>query len=276
MNIAIIGCGYLGSGVARYLQTELGYIVTATTRTPERVAALQKIAAKVFVATGDDEISLYNALQNQDTVLLSVAPSGNEQVDTNGYTTTYLHTAKNLVTILQQLPQIKHLIYTSSCSVYGNTNGEWVNEDSVLAPTSEQAQILYETEQILLQAASVRVCIFRLGGIYGPGRMLNDRSSLCGTNLPGTGENFTNWSHLDDIAAGIGFAIQNRLDGIYNLVDDKPVLSREILDQICEINGLAKVSWEPSAFTRRGNNVRVSNQKLKASGYKLIHSEIQL
>lgn len=276
MNIAIIGCGYVGSAVARYLK-DRGYTITATTTTKERVSVLQKVAHRVVVARGDDEISLRTALKNQDAVLLSVAPTSNEQVDSNGYATTYLYTAKNLVAVLQELPQIKHLIYTSSCSVYGNTNGEWVNEDSELAPASQQAQVLYETEQILLQEKSkLRVCIFRLGAIYGLGRMPSKHSNLCGTTLPGTGENFTNWSHLDDIAAGIGFALQNQLDGIYNLVNDKPVLRREILDQICEINELSKVSWEPSKFTHQGNNVRVSNQKLKASGYKLIHSEIQI
>jgi nucleoside-diphosphate-sugar epimerase len=178
-----------------------------------------------------------------------VAPSGSEQGNGNVYIETYLHTAKNLIRVLQQLPQIKHLIYTSSCSVYGDTNGEWVSEDSELAPVSQQAHVLYETEQILLQVASeqLRVCILRLGGIYGLGRMLSEYSSLCGTSLPGTGENFTNWSHLDDIVAGIGFVIQNQLHGIYNLVNDKPVLSS------C-----------------------IKNQKLKASGYKLIHSEVQI
>lgn len=277
MKVTIIGCGYVGTAVACRLH-QLGYFVTATTTTPERIPELEKVAQRAILLKGDDETSLISAIENQDAIVLSIAPRGNQQVDVDSYEATYLHTAKNLVAALQQVDSVKQLIYTSSCSVYGDTKGDWVSEDSIAAPVSKQAQILHETEQVLLQAVSksLGVCILRLGGIYGPGRMLSTRSSLCGTNVAGTGENFTNWSHVDDIAAGIAFALQSQLQGIYNLVNDKPVIIRDLLDQVCELNQLAKVCWDKSAPMHRGNNVRVSNQKLKAAGYKLIHTQVEI
>lgn len=73
---------------------------------------------------GDNEESLRSVIQNQYAVLLSVAPTGNQQVEAEIYEETYLRTAKNLVAALKLVPTVKQLIYTSSCSVYGDSEGE--------------------------------------------------------------------------------------------------------------------------------------------------------
>ncbi|MBE8967696.1 SDR family oxidoreductase [Nostocales cyanobacterium LEGE 12452] len=278
MKVAIIGCGYVGTAIARKL-SDLNYLVTATTTTLERVTELQAVAQQVLVATGDNETSLLAALKNQDVGIVTIAPTGNEQVDEDGYKATYLHTAKNLVRILQQLPTVKHLIYTSSCGVYGNSNGEWVNEESPVVLDNEHAKILHDTEKILLAASSLnfKVCILRLGAIYGSGREIGKRfSKLAGTTRPGNGDNFTNWIHLDDIVSAVNFALTYELQGIYNVVNDTPLTSREMLDRVCEMNHLPLVEWDASLPRNKTNNQRVSNQKLKGLGYKLIHAETEI
>jgi nucleoside-diphosphate-sugar epimerase len=278
MNVAIIGCGYVGTAIARQL-SDLSYVVTATTTTLERVTQLQVIAQRVLVATGDNQISLLAALENQDAVILTIAPIGNKQVDEDGYKATYLHTAKNIVEILQQVPTVKHLIYTSSCGVYGNRNGEWVNEESPVVLDNEYGEILHDTEKILLAGKSpnCKVCILRLGAIYGYGREIGKRfSKLAGTTLPGNGENFINWIHLEDIVSAVNFALTHELQGIYNVVNDTPLPSREIFDRACEINGLPQVEWDELLPRNKTNNQRVSNQKLKGLGYKLIHPETEI
>ncbi|YAF95959.1 MAG: SDR family oxidoreductase [Nodularia sp. CChRGM 3473] len=272
MNIAIIGCGYVGCAVAEYWQQKMTFLITATTTTPERIPTLQSVAQKVIVTQGNDSEKLKYVLQNQDVVLLSVGAKA-----ANLYKETYLNTAKTLVELLQNIPSIKQLIYTGSYAVYGNQNGAWVDEEMPSVPTHENGKILKETEEILLAASrkNLRVCVLRLGGIYGFNReLVKIFSRVPGTTRPGNGEDITNWIHLDDIVGAIEFVRQQHLQGIYNLVDDAHLTSRELLDRLFEKYNLAKVTWDASSKSNRPYNARVSNQKIKAAGYKLIQPQI--
>ena len=272
MNIAIIGCGYVGYAVAKYWQKNSTDIVTATTTTPERIPVLQEVAQRVLVAQGDDPEALKSVLENQDVVLLSVGAKG-----ANFYEQTYVHTAKNLISVLQDIPSVKQLIYTGSYSVYGDRNGAWVNEAMPIVPSNVSGKILQETEEILLTASSenLRVCILRLGGIYGLGReLVKIFAKAPGTTRPGNGEDIANWIHLDDIVGAIEFARQHSLQGIYNLVDDAHLSSRELLDTLFEKHNLPKLMWDSSVKSNRSYNAKVSNQKIKDAGYQLIHPQI--
>lgn len=272
MNVAIIGCGYVGTALVRYWRQELGFVVTATTTTPERVAVLQALGAKAVVVNGNDPEGLRSLLQDQDTVVLSVGAK-----NANVYEETYLHTAQTLVSVLKQAPNVRQLLYTGSYGVYGDRNGASVDESSPVAPANPNGQILSDTEQVLLSAASddLSVCILRLGGIYGPGReLVKIFGRVAGTTRPGKGDDVTNWIHLDDIVAAIEFARKHRLQGIYNLVDDAHLRSRELLDKVCEQHNLPKVVWDESQKSVRPYNARVSNQKIKTAGYQLIHPQM--
>ncbi|OLT61218.1 SDR family oxidoreductase [Moorena bouillonii] len=276
MNITIIGCGYVGTALANFWHHQQGHQVTATTTTQERVAKLKEVASQVVVMKGDDPQGMQSALIDQDTIVLSIAPISNRQVDANFYEATYIPTASNLVTALADNPNVKQVIYLSSCAVYGNQEGAWVDENSPIVPANEHGRVLSLTEHILLGASSDdrNVCILRLGGIYGPGRELSKRfERLAGTTLPGSGDNFINWIHRDDIVQAVEFARQNRSQGIYNLVNDIKLTTREVTDKICDRYNLPKVLWDSSQPNFRTNNARVHNQKLKVAGYELIHAE---
>ncbi|AFZ57474.1 SDR family oxidoreductase [Anabaena cylindrica FACHB-243] len=272
MNIAIIGCGYVGYAVSQYWQENKNFIITATTTTPERVSDLKAVAQKVIVTQGNDLESLNSVLKNQDIVILSLgAKSGNT------YEETYLQTAKTLVSVLRHSPNIRQLIYTGSYSVYGDRNGVWVDEETPPAPPNLNAQILRKTEDVLLSAENenLRVCILRLGGIYGPGReLVKIFGRVAGTNRSGNGEEITNWIHRDDIVGAIEFARNQRLQGIYNLVDDSHLTSRELIDNVLTKHNLPNVIWDATNKSNRPYNTWVSNQKIKDAGYKLIHPQI--
>ncbi|MBN3896646.1 MAG: SDR family oxidoreductase [Nostoc sp. NOS(2021)] len=271
MNVAIIGCGYVGYKVAQYWQQKMSFVVSVTTTSPERVPALQSVSQRVVVTCGNDLDSLKSVLHNQDVVLLSVGAKGGE-----AYEETYLQTAQSLVSSLQQIQSVKQLIYTGSYAVYGDRNGVWVDEETPLAPANLNAQILRKTEDVLLSASNenLRVCIFRLGGIYGTGReLLKIFSKYSGATRPGNGEDITNWIHLDDIVGAIEFARHRRLQGIYNLVDDAHLTSRDLLDSLFEKHNLPKVKWDTSIKSTRPYNAWVSNEKLKEAGYQLIHPQ---
>ncbi|NEP14797.1 MAG: SDR family oxidoreductase [Symploca sp. SIO2C1] len=271
MNVAIIGCGYVGTAVARHWLQDKGLVVTVTTTTPERVPVLEAMGLRVVVVKGNDSEGLQSVVQNQDTVLLSVG-AANAQV----YEEAYLQTAQTLISVLKQTTTVEQVIYTSSYALYGNRGGDWVDETSPIAPGTPNAEILAETEQVLLSASSpqMRVCLLRLGGIYGKGReLVKIFSRIAGATRPGNGSEATNWIHLDDIVAAIEFARLHRLEGIYNLVDDAQLTYRELLNQVCEQHGLTKVSWDESLPSKRSYNTRVSNQKIKDVGYQLIQPE---
>lgn len=275
-NIAILGCGYVGSALANFWQ-EQGHFVTGTTTSKERVASLSENVAKAVLMKGDDLTAMHSLLQGQDTLVVSVAPTGSQQADDATYETTYITTAKNLVKALSQTPSVKRIIYLSSCSVYGDRQGEWVDETTHIDPLDHKSQILYESEQIILQAANDRqkVCILRMGGIYGPGReLVNMFGSLAGTTIPGKGDRIINWIHLDDIIGAIEFLRLNEIEGVYNLVDDSHLTIKEQVKRICSYYSLPPVRWDSSKFSPQRKSLQVSNQKLKAAGYDLIHSQL--
>ena len=275
-NIAIIGCGYVGTAASRYWYQQKTHSVTATTTREERVTELQEVASQVLVMKGDDSQAVKSLLQNRDTVVLSIAPISARQVDAEVYRETYIPTAKNLITALQETPSVKQLIYLSSCSVYGNQKGEWVDENSPVDTNGEYNQVLCEAEQLLLNSASedVKITILRLGGIYGPKREITKRfARIAGKTMPGSGATFTSWIHLDDIIAAMDFLCQRRLGGIYNLVNDFNLTIRELSDKVCLREGLEKILWDDTKPSYRFLNARVSNEKIKAAGYKLIHPD---
>ena len=271
MKIAIIGCGYVGMAVARYFYPQPGSVVTATTTTPERVTILENIAHQVTVVKGSDTLGLKSVVQNQDVILLCVGARG------KSYQDTYIHTAQNLVSLVRQTPSVKQLIYTSSYGIYGDQQGRLVEESTPLAPATANQQILADTEQILLSATSAqrRVCIFRLGGIYGPSReLVKIYGRVAGKTIPGNGFEPSNWIHLDDIVGAIAFASQQQLQGVYNLVDDSQLQRRELIEQVLSKHNLNPITWDKSQPSSRPYNIRVSNQKIKQAGYQLIHPYI--
>ena len=277
MNLAIIGCGYAGNALASYWQQNLDQRITVTTTREERLSEIKDIAAQAVVMTGNDAEAMRSIVDNHDTIIVSVAPISNRQVEAEVYAETYIPTANNLVASLSVSLQAKHVIYLSSCSVYGNQKGDWVDENTPVSPTDKHGEVMVQAEDILLQAnqKNINICILRLGGIYGPEREMAKRiGRISGKTLPGTGENFINWIHLDDVVSAVDFVRQKQCQGIYNLVDDMKLSLRELCDLVCTHHDLPKVDWDASQPDLRDNNVRVKNDKIKAVGYKLIHSEL--
>ncbi len=254
----------MGKAIARQWQHH-GFTVTATTTTPARIAELEAVAHRAILLSGNDTATMQAELEGQHTVLLSV---GAPRAD--AYEETYLQTAKTVVQALQSVSSVRQLIYTGSYAVYGDRQGAWVDETSPVAPANRNGEILAETEQRLLDAANdqLKVCILRLGGIYGPGRELAKIfARAAGTTRPGDGSDASNWIHLDDIVGAIDFAQSHQLHGIYNLVHSKPLTTRMVLEQVCRQNNLSPVTWDATSQSNRPYNARVSNQKLREAGY---------
>lgn len=265
MKVAIIGCGYVGSAVAKRWQQQ-GLDVLVTTTRQERVEELRAIASRVEVLTGTEGDRLKAVLFDCQIVLLCIASKRGAS-----YEKTYLDTAKTIAKVLPHTP-VEQLIYTSSCSVYGQHNGAWVTELMPPMPMTDNGKIIEQTEETLLSISTPqqKTCILRLGGIYGPGRTLEKiYSRAAGTTRPGGGEEATNWVHLSDIVGGIDWAKEKQLAGLYNLVQEEVPTVRELIGEVCDRHSLAPVIWDESQPSDR-KNVRISNAKIKSTGYPFV------
>ena len=276
MKALIIGCGYVGSQVAR-LWNQQGVEVTVTTTTHSKQSQLQMIASKVLVLTSDDLNAVQAAMANQDVVLLSV---GSKERSDAGYQKAYLDSAQNIATAIKSNNSVKQLIYTSSYGILSNQSGDCVDENILVNPATTKGKIMHQTEKVLLGAENfdrnLRTCIFRLSGIYGEGReLIKIFQKRAGTTQPGAGEDFTNWIHVKDIVRAINHAQKLQLQGIYNLTSDEVLTTKDFFQRLFQTHNLPSIHWDNSQPSSRLYNIKLSNQKLKNSGFEFAHPNIE-
>jgi len=275
MRVTIVGCGYVGEALARLLRAQAQSHLTLTTTREQRRAELESLGDHVLVLKASDAPALKEALESADAAVLCMAPGGDRQVDAGVYAATYRDSITTLLELLPELPQLRQIVYTSSCGVYGDAAGGWVDERSVVVPRDAHAEVLVESEELLSQARSDqrRVCVLRLGAIYGPGRDLSRRfKALAGTTRPGDGQCHSNWIHRDDVAGAMAAALAGAWDQTVNVVDDQPWRVADLLDRICTASDLPPVQWSgasPEATPMADR--RISNRLLRSLGYELLH-----
>lgn len=283
MRIAIVGCGYVGSALAGHWQQQARHWLRVTTTRTERLAELAPLADDVQLLDAADPDQLRQALETTDAAVFCLAPGGSRQVDADGYEATYLRSMEAVTAVLPQLPGLHQLVYTSSCSVYGEATG-LVEETTTPHPLEPHARILRDAEDLLLACRGPhrRVAIARLGAIYGPGRELEPRfRSLAGSRREGDGSSLISWIHRDDVVAALAWAVEQGFDGLLNLVDDEPVSVRELVDRSCRAAGLEPVIWDsditsPAKGAGPATVRRISNRRLRELGFALQHPRLPI
>lgn len=273
MRVLIVGCGYVGLPLGAALVAR-GHNVMGLRRSPAAVEELRAAGLEPAFADVADRASLDALPRPFDWVVNCVASGGGGLDD---YRRTYLEGTRHLLDWLGAVPPAKFL-YTSSTSVYGQTDGTDVDEASPTEPSSATARMLVATEQVLLAAARERhfpATILRLAGIYGPGRGYWLRQFVAGeARLEGEGRRLLNLVHRDDVVGAILAALDRGAAGaVYNVVDDAPVTQRGLFTWLAaRLNRpLPPVAPENLAETRKRGltNKRVTNRKLKAElGYQ--------
>jgi nucleoside-diphosphate-sugar epimerase len=273
MRVLIIGCGYVGTPLGVEL-TRLGHQVCGVTRSAQNHTALQAHSIQPFMADIVQRADLDKLPLPFDWVVNTVSSN---QGGVEEYKKTYQDGTRNLIDWLGASPP-KKFVYTSSTSVYGQTDGSQVKESSPAEPTSETGQILVATEKLLLDAAREKklpAIILRVAGIYGPGRghlflqYLKDEARIAGR-----GEGLLNMIHRDDVVNCIIAALKNGHAGeIYNAVDDEPVPRIHFFRWLSETLGknMPPFGDEPAPANRKRavTNKKVLNRKLKAElGYQ--------
>jgi nucleoside-diphosphate-sugar epimerase len=236
-HLLIIGLGYTGTAIARAARAR-GWHVTATSRTPEAVAAPACVEKVAFKAAGP-------AIGRATHLVMTAAPGedGDPALGRFG-------------AAIAASPGLRWVGYLSTTGVYGDRGGGWVFEDTEVAPGSARSRRRVEAEQGWAALADrMAVDLFRVAGIYGPGRSLFD-GLRAGTARPvlKPGQVFGR-IHRDDIAravlAGADTAQAKGLR-VLNLADDEPAEPSEVLREAARLLGTPAPPAIPFEQARAG------------------------
>jgi nucleoside-diphosphate-sugar epimerase len=169
------------------------------------------------------------------------------------------------------------MIFVSSTGVYGQSAGEWVDEDSATEPGSFTGRIVLEAERRVLDGPFPGTAV-RFGGIYGPGRTrLLERVRAGAAQVPAGRPVYTNRIHRDDCAGALTHLLARDragrpLEPVYLGVDHEPAELGEVFRFLAEILGAAPPKVAADADTgRRGSNKRCRNDRLLATGYRFLY-----
>ena len=273
MRVLIIGCGYVGIPLGAEL-ARLGHEVFGLRRSPNSNEELKAAGITPLVTDISDREQLEKLPRDFDWVVNTVSSTKGGAAE---YEQVYLNGTRNVIDWLTARPP-KKFVYTSSTSVYGQTDGSLVKESSPAEPQSETSRILIQTEQLLINAAqrgNFPAVILRVAGIYGPERghlflqyLRNE------AKISGQGERLINMIHRDDLIGAIIAALKSgRAGEIYNAVDDEPVAQIHFFRWLSETLGKYMPPFATEAESterKRGlTQKKVSNRKLKMEmGYQ--------
>lgn len=275
-HLFCFGYGYVAGFLADQLAPH-GWKISGTTTDPEKRDFLKGAGVQASLFDGmtpiiDPNTSLYTA-----THLLISVPPGN-----NGDPVVSLHA----LDILEKMPKLEWIGYLSATSVYGNQDGKWIDEKTPVAPASRRGSLRVRAEEdwlSLYRSDNIPLHIFRLAGIYGPGRSALEsvRSGLA-KRIDKPGHVF-NRIHVDDIVQTLIASINAPSPGsIYNLADDVPSTSHEVISFACDLLGLTppplvKYDQEELAPIVRSfykDNKRIRNDKIKSElGVQLLYPD---
>ncbi|MDQ6964475.1 MAG: SDR family oxidoreductase [Mariprofundales bacterium] len=228
--LLILGCGFVGSHLARRAVAE-GVRVLATARDSAGVARLREIGVEVVADTPDaiDETLLASCCAIVDSIPL--VRSG------DGWSPPQLGWVEYLVA---SSPHLRWVGYLSSTSVYADAQGAWVDEVSATLAQSGRGLQRLRAERCWQEATAV-VEIFRLSGIYGPGRNLIARLQqgdyrAVVWNPP----HFSNRIHVDDIVSALLAAMAAPQRGrVVNVSDDLPLPHMQYVQELAQLTGCA-------------------------------------
>lgn len=264
MRVIIAGCGYLGLAVARQMDAAKWDVIGLT----HSEESASKLVDEPFLVVPCD-ISKRTAVESfaseigtEPAAILHCASSG--KGDVSVYRDVYLNGVTNLIEVLRPL----RAIFCSSTSVYAQTDGDWVTENSVASPKRDTGKVLREAEDFVVGRSGV---VARLAGIYGPGRSVMLRRFFHDEAvIEGDGRRWVNQIHRDDASSALAMLIENGSPGIYNVSDDRPSPQFEIYDWLAERFKKPRPPFGPVDENRKRGvtNKCVSNAKLRSLGWK--------
>jgi len=265
-HLFCFGLGYSAEALARALVAE-GWTISGTCREPARVERLQESGVRVHLFDRDHPLDdPAGAFADVTDILSSIPP------DEHGDVVLDHHAAEIIA-----LEGLRWVGYLSTTGVYGSTEGQVVAEDAPLSSSTERGRRRVEAEQCWRdpwKIHGVPVHVFRLAGIYGPGRSVFDQVRA-GTarRIDRPGHVFSR-IHVDDIARILHASMANPDAGaVYNVTDDEAVEPSTVVAFACGLLGrepptmvpleVAAEEMSPMALSFWNDNRRVDNSRIK-------------
>ncbi len=261
-KILFFGFGYSAQTLLPQL-TQAGFTAAGTSRTPSTVKLINDSSIQLLDFTSND---IERHLSESTHLLISIPPSqsGHDIV-----------LSDHADLIVKNAAHIKWIGYLSSTGVYGNHNGEWVDEQSACNPTGNTAahRLTAENEWMAFAVKhQLPLHIFRLAGIYGPGRnaltrILNGKKH----SIYKEGHVFSR-IHVEDIANALKASIAAPQPlSIYNVADDEPAPAHLVDEYAASLLGttpLPLINFNDATMSSMerefyASNRRVSNKKMK-------------
>ena len=274
INIFCFGFGQVAKNfIAKINSENLNINLTTTSRESSKQNNLNNINYESFQFSENSfDQKLIKNLKFSDHILVSIAPVNGEDI-----------VIKNFKNIFDN-SKIKWITYLSATSVYGNHNGDWVNENSKTIPTSTNGIDRLNAEKLWLNLANKKnlpVQIFRLSGIYSNQNNVLIRLKSGSAKLIEKKKQFFSRIHVEDIANILFKSMQTfKSKEIYNVSDDKPTSSEELISYGSKLLNIEKpkvvnLSTIESEMVKNfyKDSKKVDNKKMKNFfNYKLKYS----
>lgn len=258
----ILGLGYSGRAIASALRRAGVAEILATQREPAGPDETARILPFDGAAAS---AALLAALAGASHVVVAIPPG--EDGDP---------ALAALGPALRASPQLRWLGYLSTVGVYGDHAGRWIDETAACAPANARSRQRLAAEagwQALAAERGIPLAIFRLAGIYGPGRSpLDNLRAGTAHRVVKPGQVF-NRIHVDDLADAVTAALLRQAAGIFNVADNEPAPPQDVVAYAAGLLGLAPppevpfaaAALSPMARSFYGENKRVRNDRIKSA-----------
>lgn len=260
-TILIIGCGYLGSVVAKLAQAS-GIKVFATTRSRTVSLTAQGIIPIICDVTNPQT---FMNLPQVDGIVHCV---GMDRNSGKSMKEVYIDGLSGIAQHFKNQGFQGKFVHVSSTSVYSQNDGELIDESCPTLPNEGSGKVVLEAENSL-RAILPNAIILRFAGIYGPGRLLRGKAILSGDPIVCDADRYLNLIHVADGARVCLAALsQGKNQQTYNVSDDEPSLRRNFYNQLAQYlnaNPPTFILPDPNkpATPHEGTNRRISNLKMK-------------
>jgi nucleoside-diphosphate-sugar epimerase len=258
-KVLIAGCGDVGNALAKRLLAE-GCDVWGVRR---RVEALADGVQPWRIDLMNDPRSFGAPPAAFDYLFYTASADRREE---DAYRAIYVDGLRNLWTALRDARcKLRRVLFTSSTAVYGQSKGEWVDENSATEPQGFNGRILLEAEAVVREAPEEGISL-RLSGIYGPGRTRLVRKVWSGQAIA-TGS-WTNRIHVDDCAGALHHLMRvENPHSLYLGSDDRPATTAEV---VTWLSNELRVPTPPNAEAEQLNK-RCRTSRLRESGYRFAY-----
>jgi nucleoside-diphosphate-sugar epimerase len=259
------GSGVLGQRLVPQLVAS-GHQVTATTTSPAKLGLLEQLGAEPVVMDGLDEMSVGEAVAKAqpDAIVhqmtaISVAHAGKPDIkhpDRWFATTNRLRIeGTDHLLAAAEAAGVSHVVAQGYASWNGIREGGWVKTEEdpldLMAGTAAQPgmEAMRHVEDVVLKAGGA---VLRYGAFYGPGAIDDQVELLRKRQYPlvGRATGYSSWVHLDDAASATVLAVEQKVRGAFNIVDDEPAPASEWLPYLAACAGAKRPMRVPTWLAR--------------------------